>query len=62
MIKDKKYITILITAIVLMLSLFYYFGEERTRHFEEEGMVVCKKNKLEIWTSVCDSQDPWYKF
>lgn len=55
LIKDKFLIWFYVILIVIF-GLLYYFGEERTRKFEEEGFTLCPYKSLEVWQKQCERQ------
>jgi hypothetical protein len=60
--KDKKFFNWLMFVVVLILCISYYVGQERNRHFEEEGMTLCPYKGMEMWKLQCEAKKPWYKF
>lgn len=57
--KDKFLVNFYIFLFVIFL-ICYYFGEERTRKFENEGFELCKINGIETWVRSCAEPDSWF--
>ncbi len=51
--EDKRFVTWLCIIIIVVLNIFYYLGEERSRKFEKEGFVVCNIKGRDTWVKSC---------